>query len=31
MYGIKKIDDDEKLRSRAKKIGDSLVNQPVAV
>jgi chromosomal replication initiator protein len=31
MYGIKKIDDDEKLRSRAKKIGASLVNQPVAV
>lgn len=31
MYGIKKIDDDEKLRSRAKKIGDSLVNHPVAV
>jgi chromosomal replication initiator protein len=31
MYGIKKIDDDEKLRSRAKKIGDSLVNQAVAV
>jgi chromosomal replication initiator protein len=31
MYGIRKIDDDEKLRSRAKKIGDSLVNQPVAV
>jgi chromosomal replication initiator protein len=31
MYGIKKIDDNEKLRSRAKKIGDSLVNHPVAV
>ncbi|MGZ9233977.1 MAG: chromosomal replication initiator protein DnaA [Anaerolineales bacterium] len=31
MYGIRKIDDDERLRSRAKKIGDSLVNQPVAV
>jgi chromosomal replication initiator protein len=30
MYGIKKVDDDEKLKSRAKKIGDSIVNQPVA-
>jgi chromosomal replication initiator protein len=31
MYGIKKIDEDEKLRNRAKKIGDNLLNQVVTV
>jgi len=31
MYGIKRVDDNEKLRSRAKKIGDNLLNAAVAV
>jgi len=31
MYATKKIDDDEKLRNRAKKIWDNLYNQAVAV
>ncbi len=31
MYGIKKIDDDEKLRNRARKIRESILNQPTAV
>jgi len=31
MYATKKIDDDEKLRNRAKKIWDNLYNQAVAI
>jgi hypothetical protein len=31
MYATKKVDEDEKLRNRAKKIWDNLYNQAVAI